>query len=375
MGRVRHWPVLLVSVACATGACATNTRITQTPESARERNAVLVRSHLWRPTNVARMNVKDGPQGAGAFPFRGTVRCTYVDRQMGGRSPKFLCAVGGNDEVKVKYGATNGEVYGEVLATRLLWALGFGADRMYPVELICRGCPETFGGERLPNGEMRFDPAVIERRMSGREWPPDGSPGWAWNDLNVVNASLGGAPAAHRDALKLLAVFLQHTDSKPDQQRVLCLDRARSGARASCRRPFLLVSDVGLTFGRANRMNANDIGSVNLVAWRGTPVWKGETGCTGNLPRSFTGTLEDPVISEAGRRFLSKLLGQLSDRQIRDLFEAARVQLRLRSPEDPSSGLGTVAEWVTAFKDKRAQIADRRCPSGPSVRSAAAVHQ
>jgi hypothetical protein len=121
-------------------------------------------------------------------------------------------------------------------------------------------------------------------------------------------------------------------------------------------------------------MNANDTGGANLVAWRATPVWKGETGCTGNLPRSFTGTLEDPVIGEAGRRFLAKLLGQLSDRQIRDLFEAARVQLRLRSPGDPSSGLATVEEWVTAFKEKRAQIADRRCPSGPSIRSAAVTH-
>jgi hypothetical protein len=358
----RRWPLLLLCLASATGGCAARgVRMSDTPAEARARSAVLARSQVWRRTNVARMNLKDGPRGAGAFPFGATVRCRYVDKHLGGMSPKFVCAIGEGDEVKVKFGAANGEVYGEVLATRLLWALGFGADRMYPVDVVCSGCPDTLAGVRVPSGGLRFDPAVVERRMAGREWPPDGKEGWAWNDLNVVNASLGGAPRAHRDALKLLAVFLQHTDSKPEQQRVLCQDRARSGARASCRRPFLMISDVGVTFGRANRMNANETGSVNLVAWRDTPVWKGDAGCTGNLPASFTGTLADPVISEEGRRFLADLLGRLSDRQLRDLFAAGRVQLRPRSPENPSSGLATVEEWVAAFKAKRAQILERRC--------------
>jgi hypothetical protein len=41
---------------------------------------------------------------------------------------------------------------------------------------------------------------------------------------------------------------------------------------------------------------------MNYVAWAATPVWKaGSEGCVGDLPKSFTGTLKDPVISEAGR--------------------------------------------------------------------------
>ena len=87
--------------------------------------------------------------------------------------------IGGDDEVKVKFGGANGEVYGEVLATRLLWALGFGADRMYPVNVVCRGCPDEFGGTRLPNGDSRFNPAVIERKMAGSEWPREDSSGWS----------------------------------------------------------------------------------------------------------------------------------------------------------------------------------------------------
>ena len=123
------------------------------------------------------MDLKAGPSGPGAFPFRATVVCEYSDKKLNGLSPKFACVIGRDDEVKVKFGGNNGEVYGEVLATRLLWALGFGADRMYPVNVICRGCPAEFLGIERPNGESRFDPAVIERKPAGTEWPPEGNRG------------------------------------------------------------------------------------------------------------------------------------------------------------------------------------------------------
>lgn len=331
-----------------------------TPEQARARTDVLVRAQVWRPTKVEAVNLRRGPGGAGAFRPGATVRCTYKDKDMSGASPKFACVIGRDDEVKVKYGVDNGEVYGEVLATRLLWALGFGADRMYPVTVVCRGCPVDLGGTPVGGGAVRFDAAVIERKMPGAEWSPDGREGWAWNELNVVNPSFGGAPRAHRDALALLAVLLQHTDSKPQQQRVVCLGQ-RSTKDGACRRPFLMINDLGLTFGRASVTNSNATSSVSLAAWRDTPVWKDEAGCTGYLPRSLTGSLEHPVIGEEGRRFLAGLLARLSDRQLRDLFDVAQVRRRPRSPGDESSGHPSVAEWVSAFKAKRAAIAERRC--------------
>ena len=84
-------------------------------------------------------------------------------------------------------------------------------------------------------------------------------------------------------------------------------------------------------------------------------------GCVGNLPKSLTGTLFDPPISEQGRQFLADLLVQLSDDQLREMFEAARVQLRLRNPANLSSGFPTADEWIAAFKTKRDQIVSRRC--------------
>ena len=87
----------------------------------------------------------------------------------------------------------------------------------------------------------------------------------------------GGAPKAQRDALKLLAVFIQHTDTKPEQQRMLCLDQGPR-SRGACNRPFMMLNDVGVTFGRANRTNSNAIGSVNLAAWRRRAKTQKRTG-------------------------------------------------------------------------------------------------
>ena len=351
---------LLVMLGFGGTGCATfGNRLPSGPASA-PRDSVIARAQVWSQTSIPAMNLRRGPDGPGAFAPEAVITCDHVDVRLPGNSPKFACRTTRGEQLKVKYGAGNGEVYGEVLATRLMWGLGFGADRMYVVNVICRGCPESLGGTTRANGDRQFFPAVVERGMSGREWPEDGDSGWSWAELDSVAPAADGAPRAQRDALKLLAVFMQHTDSKPDQQRILCLGQSRTSSSTSCARPFLMVSDVGLTFGRANLTNSNSAGA-NLEAWRTTSVWKDDTGCTGNLRRSFTGTLDNPVISEAGRRFLVRLLQQLSDRQLRDLFEVAQVPHRLRAPGDDASGLSTVAEWVQVFKAKRDEIAERRC--------------
>jgi membrane-associated phospholipid phosphatase len=189
-----------------------------------------------------------------------------------------------------------------------------------------------------------LDSAVIERKMPAHEIP--GTPeAWSWPELDLIREEAGGAPLAHRDALKLLAVFLQHTDSKPEQQRLVCLEQ-EDNPTTRCKRPFMIMNDVGLTFGRANLANTNSVGGVNLYEWSQTPVWKDGTACVGNLPRSLTGTLKDPVISEDGREFLANLLMQLSDAQIHDMFEAARVD---------------ADAWTRAFRTKRQEVVDRRC--------------
>src|SRR5438874_2052695 len=139
--------------------------------TAKQRKAIIRRAQVWTPTDVAAMDIRVGPRQKGAFAPGETITCQYVKEVHGGNTPKFGCALTPEDHLKVRFGRDNGEVYASVAATRLLWALGFGADAVYPVHVICRGCPPELGAQGVvESGQIRFDLAAVERKMPGREF-------------------------------------------------------------------------------------------------------------------------------------------------------------------------------------------------------------
>jgi hypothetical protein len=350
------------------------------PATGEQRLAAIRRAQVWAPTDIASKDLTAGPQGPGALPPNATVQCDYIEKKMSGRSPKFTCRIAPDDEVKVKYGRNNGEVFGEVAASRLLWALGFLADRMYPVRVVCRGCPPTVQDTEF---------ASIQRKFAGKDIETGPGSGWKWPELDLVDPAAGGAPRAQRDALKLLAVFLQHSDNKAEQQRLVCVGAVKEqqseqseqgpssegrqkaqdqkGQDEPCIQTAMIMHDLGLTFGHATLLNKNGSSSVNFDEWSATPVWKDPARCIANLKKSFTGTLENPPIREEGRKFLADLLTQLSDNQLRQLFEVSRFQQRVpaageRAPAAGASGSATIDRWVDVFKQKRTEIVNTTCP-------------
>jgi hypothetical protein len=349
------------SLACAltVGCASAVSNVVQNADliTPAERAALIRRAQLWLPTNAAAADMLNGPPDA-PYASGETITCDYVDARYGGHSPKFGCTLDGHRVLKVRYGRDNGEVYAGVAATRLLWALGFGADSLYPVHVLCRHCPRELAAEGIRiNDAITFDVAAVEHKFPGADVEARGSVlGWAWPELATVDVAAGGAPLAQRDALRLLAVFIQHSDNKAEQQRLICRDSGRSIREiTACAEPFLAIHDLGQTFGRANRLNRSSVSSVNLALWSNTPIWKDRARCVGNLAASTTGTLAEPVISEAGRRFLADLLAGLTDQQLHDLFSAARFA-------DKPHGGGPIDAWVAAFKHKRDEITSASCP-------------
>jgi hypothetical protein len=311
------------------------------------------RAQVWSMTDVPSMDLMAGPDGPGSFAPNARVSCDYLEKALGGHSPKFVCVIPPDDELKVKFGRDNGEVYAEVAASRLFWALGFYAERMYPVRVDCRSCPSSIQGTEMSS---------IQRKLAGKDIETHDTLGWAWPDLDLVDPTAGGASRAQRDALKLLAVFIQHTDSKPEQQRLVCVDKREKGLENDpCPDAVMMVHDLGLTFGHANVFNRNRVGSVNLDEWSRARLWKDPAHCIGNLPKSSTGTLDNPIISEGGRKFLADLLVQLADVQLHDLFEAARFPRR-STASDSAIDRTTIAQWVDAFKQKRDEVVNVTCP-------------
>lgn len=365
--------------------------------SSKDRLQAIRVSSIFTPRAVAEADIIAGPtQKPDQFQLHlnDKVTCQFEKpgEEKNGNTPKFDCRItrvvtaAGQEQtltdqmdeeaVKVKYRLDNREIYAEVVSTRLLWALGFYADAMFPVRLECLDCPADPHNGSGPIGPRLFNEGVIERKFSGRKMYEIGKDeqGWSWKELEGVDE-----PGYQKDALKMLAAFIIHSDNKPAQQRLVCdgvtVDQSTHPFTTTCQESRMLLQDVGATFGGGGKTTNGTTAKMNLKEWSAKPVWKkvgqnGQAGdCQAVLPKSWAATdgLGDPPISEEGRRFAAGLLCQLSDTQIANLFTVARVsELTDYRNSDGSFKSGfddatVVGQWVSVFKRKREELAAGRC--------------
>jgi hypothetical protein len=386
--------------------------------SSSQRRAYLAKATVWQERALPSPEaIVEGPPGNPGGPRSqvnppGGVPCAYESGSagMGGKTPKFTCRTPDGRSIRVKYfngdpATGNREVFAEVVATRLFWALGFLADRVYPVTVNCQDCPADPMRGTGPRAARQFL-GVTEPHFEGSLILSHANldQGWKFGEFAQAIASLPDGPekTARRtqfDALTLLAVFIQHGDRKPPNQRLVCLGSLdpRAGdvhslgddgaARAvpalferagtsACAAPAALIQDLGATFGssgiRTTRGN-----KVNLAGWARRAVFlppkpadiaKGARVCRGDIIAAFDAgeeAGEESVISEAGRALLDRLLGSLTDAHIRALFDAGRVdqlgeRVEWRDPATKQRYTGVDA-WVAAFKHKRAQLSAAHC--------------
>lgn len=410
-GAGTRWIVVLIAlfvsctpmIACPPGQSSTPStsapgKIEKEFYSAKDRSEAMRSASLFTAKPVSEAAILEGPaQNPKEFQlhFNDKVICDFTNpgSKMGGKTPKFECKINRvesangqvqalNDQmdeepVKVKFGADDNEVYAEVVATRLLWALGYYADAWFPVRVECHNCPAdpvSGSGERQTR---TFDPATIVRKFPGHKMYEVGKEeeGWSWKELDSSN----GRPSYEKDGLKLMAAFMKHSDNKPPQQRLVCdkvhVDQSTQPFTTKCEKSVMLIQDVGATFGSGGWFTSNSGAKMNLGQWSSTKLWNkvGTDGapqqCQAVLRKSLTAHdgLGDPMISEEGRRFDAGLLCQLSDQQIEELFKASRVAQKpeyhnhdgsFKSGVDEAS---IIRQWTEAFKQKREDLAKGRC--------------
>ena len=319
------------------------------------RNHALARARVFREAtfDAATIDFAIDPNSAVVHPTLTT--CRYTPDEVTGTTPKFECELPGGERIKVKYGWTK-EIPSEIVATRLLHALGFGADRVSRVETVrCYGCPfqpfhtrsfaQMFGfadslDTRIDYATYRdFHHVSVERNLDGEAIEAGDQRGWGFYELERIDPSRGGATREEVDALRLMAVFLHHWDNKAANQRLICADQADT----DCEHPLVMIQDVGSAFGP---------GKVHLRHWRAEPVWFGDRSDCLLSMREMPyngGTFDDTAVSEGGRRLLGERLRQISPTQIETLFATA--------------GLDEVTKWAAVFQDKVRQIVERpACP-------------
>jgi hypothetical protein len=400
--------LLILLLFAAPGAKAQDTPQPPDPKvdkefyTPKDRLAAMQAATIFVPKAVSDANILQGPeQNPKQFQFHpgDKVFCDFVKpgSQMGGKTPKFDCQITKvqsangqvqtltpqmeEEPVKVKFGSGDNEIYAEVVSTRLMWALGFYADSWFPVSVECNNCPadpESGSGEKATRS---YDAATIVRKYAGHKMYEEGksAEGWSWKEFEQDN----GMANYEKDGLILLAAFIQHSDNKPEQQRLVCdgvkVDQSANPFTTTCKDSKMIVQDVGATFGGGGAFTSNDGAKMNLQNWSGKKLWKktGKPGmneadcpvCQAHLSKSMSAKdgLGDPTVSEEGRRFLAGLMCQLTDSQIQDLFKAANVASMPKYHNSDGSfkqGLDETTiekQWVEAFKAKREDLASGRC--------------
>ena len=326
------------------------------------RAEMLVRAQLWRPP-PAPVN-----RASLAGDTLDELSCKFKVSDLGGTTPKFDCILESGEQVRIKYGS-GPEVPAEAAATQLLKRLGFGADDVALVRrLRCYGCPkepfsvmkavEVTRAEALYKQVVDFDKyeefewVAVERKIDARPIETDKIKGWSFFELDGIDPSRGGAARAHVDAIRIMAVLLAHWDNKSENQRLVCLTE-KWPEDSPCPEPFLLLQDVGATFGPAK---------LDLAAWEQTPMWADRQACSMSMQGlPFGGaTFGETRITEAGRRFTARLLSQLSREQLTELFTYARFA----EPRGVFAPSHPVSEWVRVFQKKVAEIsAGPPCPA------------
>ncbi len=293
---------------------------------------------LWRdPGNIASLDLfygQGGKDGQPAPPF------TFEAEDMHGTNPKFDARDGNGTKWRVKLGV---EARPEVVASRLLWAMGYYVNDDYVLDSA------DVQGLHLKRGEKFAKRGHIEQARFARR--PEGQKKigiWQWKDNPFLNTR-------EFNGLRVMMAVMNNWDLKDINNAVF--REKKSG------QDILLVSDVGATFGTnglswtvarskgnigtfkeskfITRANDRDVDfatpkppTARLIETAGIPETKDYAMRAGfdwigrNVPR-------------ADARWMGSLLGQLSHQQLVDAFRAGHFP-----PEEIDAYVGIVESRI-----------------------------
>jgi len=270
------------------------------------------RNVMWEPVNISQMDLFSGPGGDEMRPDLS--RIEFIKEEKGGHNKKYRIKDGSGRTWVAKIGR---EARPETAAVRLLHGIGYKTEINYLVPSITIPGKGTFQNVRL---EAR--PDNIERLEE-----------WKWKKNPFVGSK-------ELQGLKMMMVFMTNWDVLDLQNKVIQVDGENQ----------YIVSDLGATFGRLGNNNLPIF--YRLGRKTGSPQHYSKTKfirrveSDGDVILSYKGKNRGVFkgITVEDARWLSKLMSQLTDKQIGDAFRAANY-----SPAD-------VAAYTSAVKRKIVEL-------------------
>lgn len=274
---------------------------------------------LWHePGNIA---AKDLFYGQGGAEHQPVAPFTFEGEDMNGTNPKMDVRDAKDVKWRVKLGE---EARPEVVASRLLWAIGYYANDDYLLHVATiDGMDMKRGAKRIHNGNQ-----VIDVRFARRPSKETKIGTWQWKGNPFMNTR-------EFNGLRVMMAVLNDWDLK-DVNNAVYKDK-KTGHQ------LFLVSDVGATFATNNlQLNrAADKGNVQnyqnskfITRTSETTVDFGTPSApTGVLIKSM-GMLAKDYFQRAGfdwigrgipredAKWIGNMLGQLTQQQIADAFRA-----------------------------------------------------
>jgi len=334
---MRRGFIFLLSVSLLPAILFTTTNSAEKTAKRRVKPGAVPVSALWRaPTDIRTRDLFYGPGGKTHEP-QGDFK--FIKEDAEGTSPKFDVEDRLGNKWRVKLG---NEAQPETAATRLLWAVGYFADRDYYIPAIhVVGLPRLKRGRKFVSADGTVRGARLELKAKGEKSVGQ----WSWfKNPFVGTRELSG--------LKIMMALINNFDLKSSNNDIY------QDPDSSYR---YVVGDVGGSFGKTghalnrSRGNLKDyeksrfIGKVApdhldfvlhsrppLLFFFNLPYYLKRTHMEG-IPKNIP--LDDA-------RWFAGWLTQLSDRQIEDAFRGAGY-----SPAEARGYAKVVRSRITELKN------------------------
>lgn len=271
---------------------------------------------LWTdPGNISSRNLYYGAGGKEHVP---QLPVTFLDEDKGGTNPKFEVRDQAGTKWKVKLGV---ESKPEIVASRLLWAVGYFANENYYVaDLEVDGLPHLKRGRQFEKGD-HVESARLQRHPGEKKIGK-----WGWRN-NPFKGS------REFDGLRVMMALISNWDLKADNNAIF-EDKRHADVED------FEVTDVGTAFGTSGKSYTSDISKSNIEAYRKHKFVSkvGTEYVDLNFPTHpsiihffefpfFWGQIANHWIGRHIPRdhvqWIASLLSQLTPEQIRDAFRAA----------------------------------------------------